>query len=127
VPSSLRPPKPAGGRQRGQWQHSRLEPRHHRRHPTVEAEPALRPQPNKIDSEANRRTITVLFADLSGFTTMSERLDPEVMQTLQNELFAELTSAVQGFGGFVDKFIGDALLALFGAPAAHEDRLVRMY
>lgn len=63
----------------------------------------------------------MLFADLSGFTSMSERLDPEVMQRLQNELFAELTASVQGFGGFVDKFIGDALLALFGAPAAHED------
>ncbi|MEY9736413.1 class 3 adenylate cyclase [Bradyrhizobium ottawaense] len=74
-----------------------------------------------MDNEANRRTITVLFADLSGFTAMSERLDPEVMQALQNELFEELTEAVQGFGGFVDKFIGDALLALFGAPAAHED------
>jgi predicted ATPase/class 3 adenylate cyclase len=89
--------------------------------PTAEAQAAFRPQPDKIDSEANRRTITVLFADLSGFTAMSERLDPEVMQTLQNELFEELTAAVQGFGGFVDKFIGDALLALFGAPAAHED------
>ena len=76
---------------------------------------------HKIDSEANRRTITVLFADLSGFTTMSERLDPEVVQAFQNELFEELTAAVQNFGGFVDKFIGDALLALFGAPAAHED------
>jgi predicted ATPase/class 3 adenylate cyclase len=88
---------------------------------TVDAQQAFRPQPHKIDTEANRRTITVLFADLSGFTTMSERLDPEVMQTLQNELFEELTAAVQSFGGFVDKFIGDALLALFGAPAAHED------
>ena len=65
--------------------------------------------------------MTVLFADLSGFTALSEQLDPEVMQTLQNELFEELTAAVQNFGGFVDKFIGDALLALFGAPVAHED------
>lgn len=89
--------------------------------PTADPQQAFRPQPDKIDNEANRRTITVLFADLSGFTAMSERLDPEVMQTLQNELFEELTEAVQGFGGFVDKFIGDALLALFGAPAAHED------
>jgi predicted ATPase/class 3 adenylate cyclase len=87
----------------------------------VEADQAFRPKPHKIDAEANRRTITVLFADLSGFTTMSERLDPEVIQALQNELFEELTAAVQGFGGFVDKFIGDAVLALFGAPAAHED------
>lgn len=89
--------------------------------PAEEVQAAFRPQSDKIDSEANRRTITVLFADLSGFTAMSERLDPEVMQTLQNELFEELTAAVQSFGGFVDKFIGDALLALFGAPAAHED------
>ena len=87
----------------------------------LEADQASRPKPHKIDTEANRRTITVLFADLSGFTTMSERLDPEVMQALQNELFEELTAAVQNFGGFVDKFIGDALLALFGAPSAHED------
>ncbi|MDI3565095.1 adenylate/guanylate cyclase domain-containing protein [Bradyrhizobium sp. Arg816] len=89
--------------------------------PAEEAHTAFRPPSDQIDSEANRRTITVLFADLSGFTAMSERLDPEVMQTLQNELFEELTAAVQSFGGFVDKFIGDALLALFGAPAAHED------
>jgi len=71
--------------------------------------------------DADRRTVTVLFADLSGFTALSERLDPEVMQTLQNDLFGELTAAVQSFGGYVDKFIGDALLALFGAPVAHED------
>ena len=62
-------------------------------------------------TEADRRTVTVLFADLSGFTALSEQLDPEVMQALQNELFEELTAAVQSFGGFVDKFIGDALLA----------------
>jgi len=74
-----------------------------------------------LTGEADRRTVTVLFADLSGFTTLSERLDPEVMQALQNELFEELTAAVQEFGGFVDKFVGDALLALFGAPHAHED------
>jgi predicted ATPase/class 3 adenylate cyclase len=65
--------------------------------------------------------VTVLFADLSGFTGISERLDPEVVQLLQNEVFEEMTAAVERFGGFVDKFIGDAMLALFGAPAAHED------
>lgn len=78
-------------------------------------------QPHGVEADADRRTITVLFADLSGFTALSEQLDPEVMQSLQNELFEELTTAVQRFGGFVDKFVGDALLALFGAPAAHED------
>jgi len=77
--------------------------------------------PQKLSAEADRRTVTVLFADLSGFTALSERLDPEVVQTLQNALFEELTKTVQSFGGYVDKFIGDALLALFGAPVAHED------
>ena len=77
--------------------------------------------PANSNTDADRRTVTVLFADLSGFTALSERFDPEIVQALQNELFAELTAAVQGSGGFVDKFIGDALLALFGAPVAHED------
>jgi class 3 adenylate cyclase len=99
-----------------------------------DAPPSLTPPPESAQAaqvapvpalalvgEADRRTVTVLFADLSGFTTLSEQLDPEVMQALQNELFEELTAAVQGFGGFVDKFVGDALLALFGAPHAHED------
>jgi predicted ATPase/class 3 adenylate cyclase len=72
-------------------------------------------------ADADRRTVTVLFADLSGFTALSEQIDPELLRILQNELFEELTQAVLSFGGFVDKFIGDALLALFGAPVAHED------
>jgi predicted ATPase/class 3 adenylate cyclase len=98
----------------------------------VKSAPALKPNlaaaqtenaqtaPSAV-SDADRRTVTVLFADLSGFTALSEQLDPEVMRTLQNDLFGELTTAVHNFGGFVDKFIGDALLALFGAPASHED------
>ena len=63
----------------------------------------------------------MLFADLSGFTAISERLDPEIVQSLQNEIFEEMTAAAENFGGFVDKFIGDAMLSLFGAPTAHED------
>lgn len=85
------------------------------------AAPGGRPLRSLADSEADRRTVTVLFADLAGFTSLSERLDPEIMQSLQNGLFQELTAAVEGVGGFVDKFIGDAMLALFGAPLAHED------
>src|SRR5262249_35612876 len=50
---------------------------------TPEAERVVQPESGKVDTGANRRTITVLFADLSGFTTMSERLDPEIMQTFQ--------------------------------------------
>ncbi len=73
------------------------------------------------DDVADRRPLTVLFADLCGFTALSEKTDPELMRSLQNELFEELTRAVEAYGGFVDKFVGDALLALFGAPTAHED------
>jgi len=79
----------------------------------------------KPDSDADRRPVTVLFADLCGFTTLSEQIDPEVMRVLQNELFEEMAQAVEAYGGFVDKFVGDALLALFGAPVAHEDDPVR--
>ena len=93
--------------------HSRLPPQLpevDREHPTAQ-----------VVADADRRTVTILFADLSGFTALSEQLDPEVVQALQTKLFSELTAAVENFGGFVDKFIGDALLALFGAPVAHED------
>jgi len=79
------------------------------------------PTPLPLDAEADRRPLTVLFADLCGFTTLSEKIDPEVMRALQNDLFDELTQSVEAYGGFVDKFVGDALLALFGAPVAHED------
>ncbi|MBB4290347.1 putative ATPase/class 3 adenylate cyclase [Rhizobium leguminosarum] len=81
--------------------------------------------PSKSAGDADRRPVTVLFADLCGFTTLSEQIDPEVMRVLQNELFEEMTQAVEAYGGFVDKFVGDALLALFGAPVAHEDDPVR--
>ncbi len=91
-----------------------------KRHPTLPV-PQPPPAPSGLDIGADRRTVTVVFADLCGFTGLSEQIDPEILQALQNELFEELTSAVETFGGFVDKFIGDALLALFGAPVAHED------
>jgi class 3 adenylate cyclase len=50
----------------------------------------------------------VLFADLSGFTALSERLDPEEIRALQNDLFRELSAAVERYDGFVEKFVGDA-------------------
>jgi adenylate cyclase len=74
-----------------------------------------------VTPHADRRMATVLFADLSGFTSISERLDPEDVRALQNDLFAVLREAVERYGGFVEKFVGDALMAVFGAPLAHED------
>jgi predicted ATPase/class 3 adenylate cyclase len=72
-------------------------------------------------SESDRRVVTVLFADLSQFTAVCESLDPEIVRSLQSDFFSEMTASVEHFGGYVDKFIGDAMLALFGAPIAHED------
>jgi adenylate cyclase len=68
-----------------------------------------------------RRVVTVVFADLVGFTTLSERLDPELVKNLVDRCFERLAEDVIAHGGQVDKVIGDALVALFGAPIAHED------
>jgi adenylate cyclase len=56
--------------------------------------------------EADRRQVTVLFADLSGFTALSERLDPEEVREFQNALFATMAEAIQAMDGFVEKFRG---------------------
>src|SRR5438132_26743 len=68
-----------------------------------------------------RRIVTVLFADLVGFTALSETRDPEHVKNLVDRCFERLAGDVTAFGGRVDKVIGDALVALFGAPLAHED------
>jgi adenylate cyclase len=71
--------------------------------------------------DADRRQVTVLFADLCGYTSLSERLDPEEVRAFQDALFDSLGQAITRYGGFVAKYLGDAVLALFGAPLAHED------
>jgi adenylate cyclase len=76
---------------------------------------------NSHHREADRRQATILFADLSGFTSLSERLDPEDVRGFQNALFETLAQAITRYDGFVTKFMGDAVLAVFGAPVAHED------
>ncbi len=68
-----------------------------------------------------RRVVTILFADLVGFTTWSENQDPEQVKALVDRAFERLVRDVTTFGGLVDKIIGDAIVALFGAPTAHED------
>ncbi|MCB8945401.1 MAG: AAA family ATPase [Ardenticatenaceae bacterium] len=68
-----------------------------------------------------RRAVTIMFADISGFTAMSERLDPEQVRNLMNRCFDHLVPIVEKYEGTVDKFIGDEIMALFGAPIAHED------
>jgi len=78
-------------------------------------------KPDGTGREADRRLVTVLFADLSGFTALAERLDPEEVRAFQSALFETLAAAITRYDGFVEKFVGDAVLAVFGAPVAHED------
>jgi len=72
-----------------------------------------------------RRAITVLFADVVGFTPLSEKLPPEVTVTILNELFTILTEIVFKHGGTVDKFVGDCVMAFWGAPADQTDHVRR--
>lgn len=68
-----------------------------------------------------RRVVTVLFGDLSDFTSWSEDLDPERVGAVVDRVMAALAGSVKTFGGHVDKLTGDGIMALFGAPVAHED------
>src|SRR5579871_4095649 len=68
-----------------------------------------------------RRIVTVLFADMAGFTARAERLDPEDVRAILSKYYARLRTEIEGFGGTVEKFIGDAVVAIFGAPVAHGD------
>jgi class 3 adenylate cyclase/tetratricopeptide (TPR) repeat protein len=68
-----------------------------------------------------RRVVTILFADLVGFTALAECKDPELVKALVDNVFERLVADVTSFGGRVDKILGDAIVALFGAPVAHED------
>ncbi|MBC8240881.1 MAG: AAA family ATPase, partial [Alphaproteobacteria bacterium] len=71
--------------------------------------------------DAARRQVTALFADISGFTTLSSQLDAEETHALLNGFFAVVDDVVGSYGGCVDKHIGDAVMAVFGAPVAHTD------
>src|SRR5690606_39193016 len=72
-------------------------------------------------SDEERRVVTVLFVDMVGFTTLAERRDPEQVKRLVDACFARLVADIEHHGGSVDKVLGDAIVALFGAPVAHED------
>ena len=68
---------------------------------------------------------TVLFSDLSGYTAMSERLDPEEVKNIMSRIFGEIAQVVAKYDGSIQKFIGDAVVAFFGVPKAREDDPVR--
>ncbi|MGC1443740.1 MAG: adenylate/guanylate cyclase domain-containing protein, partial [Burkholderiaceae bacterium] len=70
---------------------------------------------------AERKQVTVLFADLTGFTALSEKLDPEETRKIMGAIFERAAGIVQRYDGRIEKFVGDAIMAIFGIPRAHED------
>jgi len=68
-----------------------------------------------------KRPVTILFSDIRGFTTLSEGMTPDAIAQLLSEYFTEMVEVIFEHGGTLDKFVGDAILALWGAPIAHED------
>src|SRR3954470_9493188 len=86
-----------------------------------EAPPPAAPLVETSIPPEERRQVTVLFADLSGYTAFAERMDPEDVKSLVDRALLRLGEEVERYGGTVDKYIGDNVMALFGAPVAHED------
>src|SRR5256712_2580708 len=96
--------------------------------------PSIAPEPARIESSSlqataetdealleQRKVVTILFADLSGSTPLAEKLDPEELRTILGGYFGALARQIQRYEGTIDKYIGDAVMAVFGAPISHED------
>ncbi len=80
--------------------------------------PALAP---RAAAAGERRFVTVVFADIVGFTTFAEDRDPETVRELLSRYFETVTAILERHGGSVEKFIGDAVMAVWGTPVAHDD------
>ena len=78
-----------------------------------------------VSAAAARKTVSVLFCDLANSTALGERLDPEPLRELMGRWYEEMQVALERHGGTVEKFIGDAVMAVFGLPQAHEDDALR--
>ena len=85
------------------------------------ATPSEPPSPEPSVPTGERRQATIVFSDLSGYTAMNEKLDPEEVEAIMSRIKAEAVKIVESHGGIVSQFVGDEVLALFGIPTAHED------
>src|SRR6059058_6616170 len=72
-----------------------------------------------------RKTVTILFSDVVGSTSLGEQLDPESLRGVMSRFFDEMRAAIERHGGTVEKFIGDAVMSVFGVPTVHEDDALR--
>ncbi len=79
----------------------------------------------RVKFDGERKYVTALFSDMSGYTAMSEKLDPEEVKETTSIIFAQTSQIVAKYSGFVEKFVGDAVMALFGVPESHEDDPIR--
>src|SRR3954453_3474264 len=73
----------------------------------------------------SRKTVTVVFTDVTGWTSLGEGMDPESLRHVMSRYFDEMRGAIERHGGRVEKFIGDAVMAVFGVPVLHEDDALR--
>ena len=93
---------------------------------TLSGRPTTKISASDVHSiEGERKHVTVLFSDLIGYTTMSERLDPEEVREITTHIVDEISKIISKYEGFIEKYAGDAVMALFGADASHEDDPVR--
>jgi len=93
--------------------------------PQIPEPTSTKDKPPARPIESERKHVTALFSDLSGYTAMSERLDPEEVKEITGKIFDAVSKIIARYEGFVEKFAGDAVMALFGATQAHEDDPVR--
>jgi adenylate cyclase len=91
--------------------------------PNVAAEIAQ--QQGMVKLGGDKRPVTILFSDIRGFTSMSEHMNPDAIAGLLSDYFTEMVDVIFAHGGTLDKFIGDAIMALWGAPIPHEDDVDR--
>ncbi len=87
--------------------------------------PCAAPLSNTATTEKQRKTATVVFCDVVGSTALAESRDPEALELLLTAYFSGMKAIVESYGGTVQKFIGDAVVAVFGVPVAHEDDALR--
>ncbi len=84
-----------------------------------------KPSSDDAPIEGERKHVTVFFSDLTGYTVMSEKLDPEEVKEITTQIFDEISKIVSKYDGFIEKYAGDAVMALFGVPRTHEDDPIR--
>ena len=79
----------------------------------------------EVETESERKFVTIIFSDLSGYTALTERLDPEEVKDIMSGIFGDIAQIITKYEGFIERFIGDAVMAIFGVPHAHEDDPIR--